>query len=817
MKHKLLKIFRVLPEESGKLMAFIVLAALLQAGMAVGIATADALFLSQLGAEKLPYVYLLLPLVTLIYAPIYSILLTRMGINKLFLFTLFILVVGGVGFGLAFTTLSNPPDALFYGIKVYSGLWFIAIYTLFWNFSDDYFAVLDGKRLFGIIAAGSSLGGILGAGLVSGLAAHVEPGYLFFAWSAFALLTVPVLAAVIRYPKLDFGFSEEEDSQSSWSILRTVGRALRTSRFALCLALICFTMVNLGALLEYLSFGVFEEGRDAAELAALLGKLYAIAAALTLIINLFLFSRVVGFLGVNNTTLIVPLAFFGSFVYFYLDAGMASALVAFYVLQSLFVAIEYTNINLLFNGLASGVRKHLRTFIEALGEPLATAAAGAFLLLYASSYGTDGVAFIGLVIGAVGIILALFIRSDYVQALATNLRENWLDLSLTGKDMAAKVNAEERKHLIHQALHGNDRSDRLLATELLWEVGDPQARKALLNYLSIAQAEDADRLSPIITGLLRHSDNATLAEILLWLETRSKSCPPEVMGEFLSVGAIPTRQLANWEASTEPSHRALLAVARWHNPLLDETHKALAEVRDMLRKPGPSRHWALRAIGDFRHPPQASELLPWITDEDPLTRKNALQSLIKLSPGLTSLPTAIIQRIPDADPLDLSMLLTIVARVADTSAVLPVLRIAARLAPTENQHIVQSIAGMGAKATPSVVRVLRDKSMAYRSRLLAARALERIAPPQIQAMADGLINEELAQQNPATRAEQLDFILEILSLSGSLPDLDLIRTSLARSNARDRANAVETIEQYVTRSLFTRLSNLIEAPVVPAT
>lgn len=815
MNALLQRLFRVLPEETPKLLSFVLLAALLQAGLAIGISSADALFLAHLGAESLPYVYLFMPVVTLAYAPIYAVLLARLGIVRLFYLTIGLLTLGGIAFGIAFHGLESPPVWLLYGVKFYTGLWFIALYTLFWNFADDYFGILDGKRLYGLIAAGSAAGGMVGAGLVSGLSRFLEPAALFYAWSAFALIALPVFAKTRRHPRLETGFSAVESGESTVGLLRTIGRAFRNSRFAFSLAAVCFSLVCLGGLLEYLSYGIFAEGRDASELAGLLGRLYAIAAALTLVINLFCFSRVVGRIGVNNTALLVPLAYLGAFIFFYLQHGILAALVAFYVCQSLLVSVEYNNVNLLFNALPGGVKKQLRTFIEALAEPLATALAGLFLLLFASRLGPPGISFIGLLGAAVAVIVALFIRHDYVRALATNLRRDWLDLSPEGFKRVAQITTNDRAHLRHRALHGS-RSDRLLATELLWRLEDPHAREALLRYLENSTPDEADRLRPIIVGLLSNSDTGTLAEILLWLERSSDTCPPELLGEFISAGAIPTRRLARWRESDSPSDRALAAVARWHNPRLDETHEALDDVRRLLAVPGPSRHWALRAIGDFRHPPHAGELLPWLEDRDRLTRVEALRALGKLAFGLPSLPRPVIDRLDKSTGEELRLLLDIVARSGDTSAVIPILRGTALFPATENHHVENAIAGMGSKATPTVVHILRDTTLPHRSRILAARILERIAPPQLLSLAPALIDNELVGPPVAQPAARLDFILELLSLSGLLPDLDLIRTSLGRTNARDRANAIETLQQNVPRLTFLRLLPLIEPSAVAA-
>ena len=152
------KVFRVLPEEGGKLLQFALFAALLQAGVVIGLTAADSLFLTHLGAERLPVVYLFMPVAMMLYAPVYSLLLAKFGIDRLVQLTLGALVVGGVFFGASGEFIPISTHWLLYAMKFYVGVWFIALYTLFWNFTNDYFNLLDGKRLFGLIAAGSAAG-----------------------------------------------------------------------------------------------------------------------------------------------------------------------------------------------------------------------------------------------------------------------------------------------------------------------------------------------------------------------------------------------------------------------------------------------------------------------------------------------------------------------------------------------------------------------------------------------------------------------------------------------------------------------------------
>ena len=72
-------------------------------------------------------------------------------------------------------------------------------------------------------------------------------------------------------------------------------------------------------------------------------------------------------------------------MFFYLHDGFVAALLAFYCYQSLMSGVEYNNINLLLQRPAGRIKRQLRTFIEAMCEPVATASAGLFLFYWAGS------------------------------------------------------------------------------------------------------------------------------------------------------------------------------------------------------------------------------------------------------------------------------------------------------------------------------------------------------------------------------------------------------------------------------------------------
>ena len=75
---------------------------------------------------------------------------------------------------------------------IWTSVFNLFVVSVFWSFVVDVFDAEQGKRLFGFLAAGATLGGIAGSALTSGLVAHVGQNWLLLA--SILLLEVAVFA-----------------------------------------------------------------------------------------------------------------------------------------------------------------------------------------------------------------------------------------------------------------------------------------------------------------------------------------------------------------------------------------------------------------------------------------------------------------------------------------------------------------------------------------------------------------------------------------------------------------------------------------------
>ncbi|MBJ7409346.1 MAG: hypothetical protein JHD15_03140, partial [Phenylobacterium sp.] len=405
------RLFRVERGEWPKLLQFGLFGLLLQTGMGIGFAAGDAAFLTHVGPDKLPVIFLLTPAVMLVYTAIFSFLLVRFSIDHVVDVTLAALIGGGAILWAAIQI--GPPEpfqtGLYYVLKLYLAMWYIALYSLFWNFTDAYFDIQDAKRLFPLFAAFCALGTTIGALVVSLFAAVLPMHAFLLVWAAVALATAPVALLLRRRWKRIADSDADLDAEDT-SVLRQlgqVGRAFRTSPYAVTLVLTLFVTLLMTNLAEYQYSTVLQAGRNEAELAALFGRLYAGASIFNLVVCLFVFNRLVTRIGVRNMALVLPVTYFAVFAYFFLAGGTTAALAAFFAYHGVLTSIEYNNQNLLFNATPSQVKRPFRTVVEGLCEPLASLLAGGFLLLAAKNADMRELSGIGVLLGATLIVVVV--------------------------------------------------------------------------------------------------------------------------------------------------------------------------------------------------------------------------------------------------------------------------------------------------------------------------------------------------------------------------------------------------------------------------
>ena len=186
--------------------------------------------------------------------------------------------------------------------------------TVFWSFMTDLFTTEQGKRLFGFIAVGGSLGGILGPIITASLVHHVSTDVLLLICAAMlevAAQTVRFFPAEFRTqdPHGESAVAEKPIGGGIWEGITHICRS--PYLFGLFLFILLYTLTSTWTYFQQADLTKIGF-TDRAARTAFFAKLDFSVNTLTLLLQIFLTGRLMKFLGVTVTLLFMPvLSLFG--------------------------------------------------------------------------------------------------------------------------------------------------------------------------------------------------------------------------------------------------------------------------------------------------------------------------------------------------------------------------------------------------------------------------------------------------------------------------------------------------------------------------
>ena len=193
----------------------------------------------------------------------------------------------------------------FIWVSVYN----LFVVSVFWQLNVDLFSSEQSKRLFGLIAAGASIGAIVGSSVTAGLARHVSP--IFLLLGAAVLLEVAVFS-VGRLSRLSPALHRgpaaptADEAPIGGSIFAGITRAFG-SRYLVNVSLFVLLFTVTSTILYFQQAGIVSHsisGRGAQT--AFFATVDLCVNILTLAIQLFLTGRIVVLLGVALTLGLLP-------------------------------------------------------------------------------------------------------------------------------------------------------------------------------------------------------------------------------------------------------------------------------------------------------------------------------------------------------------------------------------------------------------------------------------------------------------------------------------------------------------------------------
>ncbi len=398
-----------LREDEGRVVAQVFVALFLIIAGHTTLETArDALFLSKLPPSQLNVVYLVLAALTFFVSAGATRFAGVFGRRNALICSL---VVAAYLITLLHHLTPTRPVVL--ALYVFSGLVGAVLLPQFWLLAAKLFTVAQARRLFGPIASGGVLGGVFGA-TAAALVVRVFPVTSLLPVAAtFFVITAVVLTTIT----VEEGAVSERITPpppaKDWGVL------LRENPFLVRLATLVSLTTAALLVVDYVFKSTVARELPAAELGSFFARYYAAVNVLSLVVQLFVASRLIRRIGVIPAAVVMPLLLAGGGVVAIFGGGALLVILALKSVDgSMRHSLNRVVTELLYLPIPTEARERGKTLIDGVLSRVVQAAVAAVLLgLAGLGYATPRV----LLFIVVGLAIAWMLAT-------VSLRGSYLDL-----------------------------------------------------------------------------------------------------------------------------------------------------------------------------------------------------------------------------------------------------------------------------------------------------------------------------------------------------------------------------------------------------
>jgi hypothetical protein len=559
----------------------------------------------------------------------------RLGVGRAFRV---ILALNGLAALAIFVTylFDESPNVAFAAYVVYS-VGFELVMLQFWGFVSQHFNLLEGKRIFPVIAAGSSIGYIF-SGFTTTLIALVATEPLLLVW-AFAAAVAIVMSIRLERTLYRPSFDDDADEflahehvvrgrQSPIGIITSAIQYVTSSPLVLALVLLALVLQMSGRVGDYLVALIFVNAthHNLQALTILIGNAWLVSYVVQLVISLFVAQWVLGKLGVKNAILALPIFTLIGFAAVAASPILATSLFLFIVRNGLQTGLDDPAESVLGSVVPAQVAPKLTFLLDNLVLPGAMAISGVALFVVQRTIvaSVEVLAVIGIVLALLFIAAAFRVRSLYVSAIYARLRTHAMTLSdfqrAVGRPSQSEI--DELQVFVRQ---GDDKVRQFAAAAL-----GRLAPDTFAGMLPELLASD-DRRVRRLAFQMAPPDTIALDQ----LEAAAGDPDGWVVASAAVAGAGRTppwgraqELLDRLWASKEADDRA---AAVWAASFQGDYGKVVAGLQDSvprIRKEGIRSFAKLKA--DV--PNAAGPMIACLTDPDIAVRREALQQAVRWSP-----------------------------------------------------------------------------------------------------------------------------------------------------------------------------------------
>ncbi len=428
MKKLFHQLFDIRAGEGSKVTLMFIYVFLLTASLLIVKPVRNSLFLVKFGAEKLPYVFILVALFSAIVASIYSKYSKRMRLNIMITITLLICISSLLLIWLMLHA-GYQGSWFLYAFYVWVAIFAVITSAQFWLLANYVFNAREAKRLFGLIGAGAISGAIFGGFLAKYLATLLKTKNLIFVCIGFLLICLFLLWIVWeKYARPSYGERaykhrtlKQSDTQSNPIKLITNSRHLTYLTGIIGLSVAVATLVEF----QFNAVAI-QEITDTDRLTAFFGLWMAIFSIASLVIQLFLTNKIMKYLGVVASLFFLPAGLLLGAVAILINPVLWSAILIKVSDGSLKHSINRAGTELLILPIPSEIKNKAKAFIDVFVRNFAEGLGGILLLLL--TFSTQNISLIIIVLIALWTYLIFRVKNEYVNSFRLAIEKRTIDI-----------------------------------------------------------------------------------------------------------------------------------------------------------------------------------------------------------------------------------------------------------------------------------------------------------------------------------------------------------------------------------------------------
>jgi AAA family ATP:ADP antiporter len=284
----------------------------------------QALILDQPGgAELQSYAYAAQAVLLVVLVPLYGALATHLPRRRL----INVVTAFFIAWLPAFYVLAEARAPIGFVFFLWIGVFSLMVIAQFWAYANDIYTPEEGKRLFALIAFGASSGAVFGAWISSQLIRLIGVSPLLLAAAAILTLSLILFNVIdLRGPASRQSMAQDPKADVPIGAGNAFALVLR-NRYLLLMALVIFLLNWVNSAGEYILAVIVKHAADAEVavgtlsagerrwfIAAFFADYFQIVNLAGMVLQLFVVSRVVKYLGVPVALCIVPFVALGSYV-----------------------------------------------------------------------------------------------------------------------------------------------------------------------------------------------------------------------------------------------------------------------------------------------------------------------------------------------------------------------------------------------------------------------------------------------------------------------------------------------------------------------